>query len=65
MNESSIIYTYTALMPPEGYWYGIFMQATFPGPHGTALNLTAETLIIPNTFPMGPCSGEQCYGPLV
>ncbi|CAF1530311.1 unnamed protein product [Rotaria sp. Silwood1] len=65
VGQSSIIYTYTAPMPPDGYWYGILMQATFPGPHGTALNLTTETLIIPNTFPVGPCSEEQCYGNLV
>lgn len=61
----SIIYTYVAPMPPQGHWDGIIMQVTFPGPQNTALNLTTETLIIPNTFPAGPCLEEQCYGTLV
>ena len=60
-----MIYTYAAPMPPEGYWDGIFMQATFPGPESTSLILTTETLTIPNTFPADPCSGEQCFGTLV
>lgn len=64
MNQS-IIYSYVAPMPPAGYWDGIFMQMTFPGPQNTSLNLTTETLTIPNTFPVGPCLGEQCYGTLV
>jgi PhoPQ-activated pathogenicity-related protein len=61
----SIIYTYSAPIPPTGYWDGLFMQLTFPGPENTNLTLTTETLIIPNTYPLGPCSGEQCYGTLV
>jgi hypothetical protein len=48
-------------MPPNGYWDGIFMQVTFPGPESTSLILTTETLTIPNTFPVGPCSGEHWY----
>jgi hypothetical protein len=52
-------------MPPLSQWDGIFMQATFPGPQGTSLTLTTETLTIPNTFPVGPCSAAQCYGTLV
>ena len=52
-------------MPPAGYWDGIFMQVTFPGPEDTLLILTTETLTIPNTFPLEPCSGEACYGTLV
>ncbi len=52
-------------MPPDGQWDGIFMQVTFPGPENTQLTLTTETLIIPNTYPVGPCSGEECYGTLV
>jgi hypothetical protein len=52
-------------MPPDEYWDGIIMQMTFPGPQSISLNLTTETLTIPNTFPLDPCSGEQCYGTLV
>jgi len=52
-------------MPPQGYWDGIIMQVTFPGSQNTAMNLTTETLILPNTFPADTCSGEQCYGTLV
>jgi PhoPQ-activated pathogenicity-related protein len=61
----SIIYSYVTAMPPDGHWDGIFMQVTFPGPENTKLTLTTETLIIPNTYPVGPCSGEECYGTLV
>lgn len=63
--DQSIIYSYVAPIPPQGYWDGIIMQVTFPGPQNTALNLTTETLILPNTFPADTCSGEQCYGRLV
>jgi hypothetical protein len=52
-------------MPPAEQWDAIFMQATFPGPENKTLILTTETLIIPNTYPLGPCTGEQCYGTLV
>ena len=44
-------------------WF--FIQAVFPGPEKTRLTITTETLIIPNTYPVGPCTGEQCYGTLV
>jgi hypothetical protein len=43
----------------------MFMQLTFIGPENTTLTLTTETLIIPNTYPLDPCSDEQCYGTLV
>lgn len=52
-------------MPPDGQWDGFFMQATFPGSESSTLTLTTETLIIPDTYPVGPCTGEQCYGTLV
>jgi hypothetical protein len=52
-------------MPPLGHWDGIFMQVKFPGPENTVLTLTTETLIIPNTYVVGPCTGEECYGTLV
>ena len=52
-------------MPPNGFWDGIFLEAIFPGPDDTLLTLTTETLTIPNIFPVGPCSGAQCYGTLV
>ncbi len=52
-------------MPPSTYWDAMFMQLTFIGPENTTLTLTTETLILPNTYPVGHCSGEQCYGTLV
>ncbi len=52
-------------MPPDGHWDGILMQVIFPGPENTQLTLTTETLIIPNTYPVDPCSGEEFYGTLV
>jgi len=54
-------------MPPEGHWDGVFMQVTFSGPNGTitTLDLTTETLILPNIYPVGPCSGASCVETLV
>ncbi len=60
-----MVRSYDAPMPPEGYWDGIFLEVTFSGPENTKLILTTETLIIPNIYPLDPCSGEQCYGTLV
>jgi hypothetical protein len=42
------------------------MQVIFPGANGTAVDLTTETLILSNTYPVGPCAGEAaCVGQLV
>lgn len=49
-------------MPPNGYWDGMFIQVTFSGRENTFLDLTTETLILPNTFPVDPCTGNDCYG---
>ena len=46
-------------------WEAFFIQADFPGPDGTALELTTETQIIPDTYPTGDCSGTSCTGTLV
>jgi hypothetical protein len=46
-------------------WEGFFIQATFPGPDGTELELTTETQIIPDTYPVDDCSGASCIGTLV
>ena len=46
-------------------WEAFFIQADFPGPDGTALELTTETQIIPDTYPTGDCSGAGCRGTLV
>jgi hypothetical protein len=37
----------------------------FPGRDGSTLTLTTETLILPNLYPIGPCTGDGCYGTLV
>ncbi|CAF4947226.1 unnamed protein product [Rotaria sp. Silwood1] len=63
--NTSITYSYTAPMPPSSYWDGIFIQVTFVGPENTTLDLTTETLILPNTFPADPCTGEGCFGTMV
>ena len=52
-------------MPPEQFWDAAFIQVTFPGPEHSSVNLTTETLILPNTYPVGPCEGSGCYGTLV
>jgi hypothetical protein len=58
-------YSLTIPNPPNGTWTGAFIQATFPGPNGTELILTTQTLIVPNTYPSPECYGEGCYGTLV
>jgi hypothetical protein len=46
-------------------WEGFYIQVNFPGPDGTALELTTETQIIPDTYPTNDCYAESCYGTLV
>ncbi|CAF4420826.1 unnamed protein product [Rotaria sp. Silwood2] len=58
-NSTSITFSYTAPMPPSGYWNGMSIQIKFPGPENTTLYLTTETLILPNTFPADPCTGDD------
>ncbi|CAF1107718.1 unnamed protein product [Didymodactylos carnosus] len=64
VNSTKTVYTLTIANPLEG-WEGFFIQVNFPGPQGTALELTTETLIIPDTYPTDDCSGDGCYGTLV
>lgn len=46
-------------------WEGFFIQANFPGLEGTVLELTTETVIIPDSYPTGDCYGVSCTGTLV
>lgn len=64
-DPSTITYKYVTPMPPAGFWDGLFMQVTFPGPENTTLTLTTETLILPDTYPVEPCTGQECYSTLV
>ncbi|KAI8494776.1 hypothetical protein Bbelb_273810 [Branchiostoma belcheri] len=50
---------------PAVGWLAFFIQATFPAPHGTALEFTTEVHIIPETFPFPDCTGAACRGTLV
>ncbi len=50
---------------PNSGWEGFFIEVGFPGPDGTALQLTTETQIIPDTYPTNDCHGESCKGSLV
>ncbi|XP_077869318.1 autocrine proliferation repressor protein A-like [Saccoglossus kowalevskii] len=50
---------------PESGWIAFFIQATFPGPRDTVLEITTEVNIVPDVFPFPPCEGETCYGTLV
>ena len=54
----------TIAIPTTG-WEGFYIQASFAGPDGTALELTTETQIIPDTYPTNDCSGTGCIGTLV
>ncbi len=58
------MYSITLENPPSG-WEAFFIQATFPGADGTALELTTNTQIIPDTYPIADCSGDGCIGTLV
>jgi len=61
---TTIVYSATVEHPMSG-WEAFFIQANFPGPDGTALELTTETQIIPDTYPIPDCSGAGCIGTLV
>jgi len=61
---TTLTYSVTVANPLSG-WEGFFIQATFPAPDGTALELTTETQIIPDTYPTADCFGDSCYGTLV
>lgn len=50
---------------PLSGWEAFFIQANFPGPDDTYLELTTETQIIPDTYPTSDCYGTQCIGTLV
>ena len=57
---------YSVAIPiPMSGWEGFFIQASFQGPDGTALELTTETQIIPDTYPVADCVAEGCFGTLV
>ncbi|CAF0973466.1 unnamed protein product [Adineta ricciae] len=62
--STTVVYSLTIANPMNG-WEAFFIQADFPGPDGTALELTTETQIIPDTYPTGDCSGAGCTGTLV
>ena len=62
---STVSYSLVVPIPLDGYWVAAFIQAVFPGREGTTLTLTTETIVLPNTYPIGECSGQECYGELV
>jgi len=61
---TSLIYTVAFARPVSG-WLGFFFQATFPGLENTALELTSEVNIIPETYPFDDCYKNTCVGPIV
>ncbi|CAF3581131.1 unnamed protein product [Rotaria sp. Silwood1] len=62
--NTTIVYSLTIANPMDG-WEGFLIQVNFPGPDGTALELTTETQIIPDTYPTSDCHDIQCWGTLV
>ncbi len=50
---------------PTSGWEGFYIQASFAAPEGTAIELTTETVVIPDTYPIPDCSGDGCIGTLV
>lgn len=62
--STTIVYSLTIENPIDG-WEGFLIQVNFPGPDGTALELTTETQIIPDTYPTDDCHDTQCWGTLV
>lgn len=61
---TTTVYSLTIANPLSG-WEAFFIQANFPGPDGTFLELTTETQIIPDTYPTADCFGTGCIGTLV
>lgn len=64
-NGSTVSYSLVVPIPSDGYWIAVLIQAEFPGREGTTLTLTTETLVLPNTYPVGECRDPDCYGELV
>lgn len=50
--------------PPYG-WLAFFIQVSFKGIKDAVLELTTETLVIPETYPYPDCHGKECFGILV
>jgi len=50
---------------PSSGWNAFFFELSFSGPDGSVLDLTSETLVIPDTFPSDDCHDEQCLGTIV
>jgi len=58
-NPTTLVYTATFANPSSG-WTGFYFEISFPGPNGSALPLTTEVNIIPNTYPAAYCNGTAC-----
>jgi len=50
--------------PEEVEWTGCFVEGTWEY-EGFEMQLTSEVVMTPDTFPVGPCEGDDCYGYLV
>jgi len=65
-SESGINYQVAFVRPlPETFWFGFFVQFSFAGPDNSVLQVTTETNIIPETWPVPDCYRESCFGKLV
>ena len=62
--KTKITYTAAFLKPSSG-WVGFYFHFSFPGLEGSALEISSEVNIIPETFPFSDCYKESCAGTLV
>jgi PhoPQ-activated pathogenicity-related protein len=63
--EDNGVYECRAESDPEGVeWTGCFVEGTFEYA-GYPMYITSEVMMTPDTYPVEPCEGEDCYGYLV
>ncbi|XP_071814494.1 autocrine proliferation repressor protein A-like isoform X3 [Apostichopus japonicus] len=50
---------------PTTGWSCFFIEMTFPAPNNSYIVFTSEAHIVPDTYPVGNCFGQECKGTLV
>eukprot|EP00998_Keelungia_sp_KM082_P012567 NODE_892_length_1573_cov_85.687414_g881_i0.p1 GENE.NODE_892_length_1573_cov_85.687414_g881_i0~~NODE_892_length_1573_cov_85.687414_g881_i0.p1 ORF type:complete len:494 (-),score=112.77 NODE_892_length_1573_cov_85.687414_g881_i0:31-1512(-) len=59
-------HTYIGKRPaPDKAWTAFFVEMYYKGVTDVEYRFTTQMMILPNTFPFPPCSGEGCRGQLI
>lgn len=62
---SPLRYTKEFSAPSNGTWLAFFLRVEYLQPDGERLVVSSETNIVPDTYPVEECFGEDCLGILV